>query len=194
MGRGLDSDVLVLNRLWQAVNIVDARRALSLVYVDRGRVVGDDFATYSWDGWTTASPERAPDCDTVRSPTLQVRIPKVIQVRDYDRIPRPGVRFTRANVYRRDRHRCQYCGRHGTSVRLNLDHVLPRSRGGHTSWRNIVVACVQCNSRKRDRRPDEAGMSLLREPEQPRWHPLMAVVGAVPYPQWRPFLAWLTEA
>lgn len=193
MAKNLNSEVLVLNRLWQAVNVVDARRALTLLYVGRGRVVSEDFSTYSWDGWTNASAHTDAIDELVHSPNLQIRVPRVIQVHEFGRIPRPGVRFTRANVYRRDSHRCQYCGRHGSTARLNLDHVLPRSRGGHTTWRNIVVACVQCNSQKRDRRPDEAGMRLMREPDQPRWQPLRALISATPYPEWRPFLVWLAE-
>lgn len=185
---GLAGEVLVLNRLWQAINVVDVRRALTLLFVGRTHVVGDDLAVHTWETWSELSQGAPQDADLVRGPSVQLRVPRVIQMIELERLPRPGVRFTRANVFRRDRHRCQYCGRHARNTRLNLDHVLPRSRGGATSWRNIVVSCVRCNSHKGNRRPEEAGMRLQRDPEQPRWHPGLVLAGRPPLPEWRPFL------
>lgn len=185
---GLDSDVLVLNRLWQAVNVVAARRALTLLYVGRSKVVSADFTTFDWERWADRCP--GPGDEFVDGVCLRIRVPRVIQLLDFDRVPTPRVKFTRANVYLRDDHRCQYCGRHGSERDLTLDHVQPRSRGGRTSWRNIVVSCIACNARKGDRLPEEAGMSLLRRPRQPRWHPATALRPAHrPHPDWLPFLA-----
>lgn len=185
---GLNSDVLVLNRLWQAVNVVAARRALTLLYVGRSKVVATDFTTCDWERWIDGAP-LAGDL-VVDGVSLRIRVPRVIQLLDFDRVPTPRVKFTRANVYLRDNHRCQYCGRRAGERELTLDHVVPRSRGGRTNWRNIVVSCVGCNARKRDRRPEEAGMRLLREPRQPRWHPATALRPVQqPHPEWLPFLA-----
>ncbi len=102
---GLESDVLVLNRLWQAVNIVPARRALILLFVGRGRVVDRDFGTFGWDRWADQLPGEGEP--TARGVDLEIRLPRVIQLTEFDRVPRPSVRFTRANVYLRDGHRCQ---------------------------------------------------------------------------------------
>lgn len=188
---GLDSKVLVLNRLWQAVNVVRARRALTLLYVGRSKVVHDDFTTYGWEHWASRPPELVNGNDAVCGVTFRVPVPRVIQLLDYDKVPRPRVKFTRSNVYLRDRHRCQYCGHTASVADLTLDHVLPRSRGGRTTWRNIVVSCVPCNARKGDRRPEEAGMALLSEPRQPSWHPATSLRPAEhPHPEWMPFLAW----
>ena len=188
----LNASVLVLNRLWQVVNVVNARRAITLLYVGRGKVVADDFATYTWESWTEASvlaPEDLANC--ISGPSLRVVVPRIIQLLEYDRVPRPRVKFTRANVYLRDRNQCQYCGRVTRPSQLTLDHIHPRSRGGRTTWRNIVVSCFRCNARKANRSPEEAGMELLREPRQPAWHPATSLLPAIdPYDEWIPFLDW----
>ncbi len=189
---GLDSKVLVLNRLWQPVNVVRARRALGLVYVGRGKVIDEQYATLTWEDWLEASRRVADPARLIGSVAFRVAVPRVIQLLEYDRVPRPYVKFTRANVYLRDGHRCQYCGRAAAAEELTLDHVQPRSRGGRTTWTNVVVSCVRCNALKRDRLPEEAGMRLRRAPQQPRWHPATALRPVLePDPHWLPFLAWL---
>ncbi len=186
---GLDASVLVLNRIWQAVNVIHGRRAIALLYVGRGKAVDADYGAHCWDSWLAHSRLAEAAEDTVATVSGALRVPRVIQLLDYDRVPRPRVKFTRTNVYLRDQHRCQYCGRRESPSDLTLDHVHPRSRGGQTSWRNIVVSCFGCNAKKADRLPEEAGMPLLSEPRQPSWHPA-AVFRTVerPHPQWQPFL------
>ena len=88
-------------------------------------------------------------------------------------INRARVRFSRLNIYARDRNTCQYCGRRPPRAELNLDHVIPRSRGGVTNWENVVCSCVPCNLKKGGRTPDEARMRLLRHPIRPRWTPFI---------------------
>lgn len=187
----LDNDVLVLNRLWQGINVVCGRRALSLLYSGKVLAVDREYATHDWPGWVEASEELEKGSgEFVHTVTVRVRVPWVVQHRTYDRLPRPNVKFTRANIYQRDRFRCQYCGRRAREARLNIDHIVPRSRGGSTTWENVVVACVDCNLRKGDHLPEEVGMEIARPPRRPRWHPA-ALLGVVddPPPQWRAFLA-----
>lgn len=113
--------------------------------------------------------ERVEDTDRVlRSPSSTFPVPSVIRLRRFVRGPiRHRVAFNRKNVFRRDDHRCQYCLRHVPD--LTLDHVMPRSRGGPTSWENVVACCKQCNAKKRDRTPEEAKMHLTRKPYAPRF-------------------------
>jgi 5-methylcytosine-specific restriction endonuclease McrA len=186
---GLDASVLVLNRIWQAVNVIHGRRAIALLYVGRGKAVDEEYSAHGWDSWVARSEGGEPAEETVTTVSGPLRVPRVIQLLDYDRVPRPRVKFTRTNVYLRDRHRCQYCGRQESPSDLTLDHVHPRSRGGQTSWGNIVVSCFRCNAKKADRLPEEAGMALLSEPRQPAWHPA-SVFRRVEHlhPQWQPFL------
>ena len=104
-------------------------------------------------------------------------------------MPRLQVAFSRRNLYRRDDHRCQYCGRRGKSGDLSIDHVLPRSRGGMSSWENCVLACVACNHRKADRLPEEIGWQLLKKPIEPTWAPTFeAPVGRVRI-SWEKFIS-----
>lgn len=182
-----DSAVLVLNSLYQAVQITGIRRAFRLFYSGRARAVAPDFATYDFDNWCDLPPGVGDA--VIRTPTRAIRIPRVIQLVHYDRLPRREVRFTRRNIFFRDRNRCQYCGKIFPQRRLNLDHVVPLSRGGASSWTNVVCACVECNSRKGSRTPDEAGMQLVRAARKPAGHPVLRAgwIGAG-HDQWRTFL------
>ena len=191
----LKTPVLVLNRLWQAVNICAGQRALGLLFTGHAEVVHEedgDFDTYTFDEWCIRAPERLPGVSghpLVRTVSLQVHLPRVILLQVFDRLPARDVRFTRENVFRRDHHTCQYCGRRLDQRHLNIDHVLPRNRGGQTSWANVVCSCLPCNTRKGSRTPAEAGMRLLREPHKPRWRPFIENQFSHAYHQsWRHFL------
>ena len=102
----------------------------------------------------------------------RIRVPRVIVLLAYDHLPKARVRFSRFNIYARDDNTCQYCGRRFRRAELNLDHVVPRSRGGSTTWENVVCSCIPCNLRKGGRTPEEARMRLLRAPTRPRWTPM----------------------
>lgn len=105
----------------------------------------------------------------VHGVSTAMRVPSVVRLVHYVRYHRRTARFSRRNIYARDAHTCQYCGRRFPASELTCDHVVPRSRGGRTNWRNIVTCCVTCNRRKGGRTPREAGMRLLRPPREPTW-------------------------
>ena len=179
MGTGLKYRVLVLNRLWQPVNIVEAPRAFSLLLQDHAQVIytGDQsFRMMDSAAWLELSEEEVPDDNEayVQTVRLRIRVPKVLLLRHYDQLPVQEVKFTRENLFERDNYRCQYCGDTFHPSQLNMDHVIPRDRGGRTSWENIVTSCVKCNSKKANRLPHEAGMHLIRKPERPRWRPFVS--------------------
>ena len=98
-------------------------------------------------------------------------VPEIILLTHYNAVPPRRVKFSRRNIFERDRFTCQYCGRTPARNDLSIDHVVPRSRGGSTTWSNVVLACTECNARKRDRVPRAAGMRLQRTPREPAWHP-----------------------
>lgn len=182
----LSTPVLVLNRVFQAIRITTARRAFALLSTGHARVVTPEFATLTFDQWIETPP--GPDDEVVHTPRLKLAVPRVVALADYDRPPRFDVRFSRRNVYIRDEHRCQYCGRRGGSSELSLDHILPLSRGGVTSWENVVAACRPCNLRKGSRTPQEAGYRLLRPAVRPKSHPLAGGPFAPRLrPEWRVF-------
>lgn len=179
MGTGLKYRVLVLNRLWQAVNIVGVQRAFSLLLQDHAQVIytGDgSFQMMDSAQWLELSEEATPDDDEayIQTVRMRIRVPKVLLLREYDQLPGHEVRFTRENLFERDHYRCQYCGHNFEAKELNMDHVIPRDRGGRTSWENIVTSCIKCNSRKANRLPHQANMHLIKKPERPRWRPFIS--------------------
>ena len=103
----------------------------------------------------------------IRTVNRAIRIPRVIVLQLYDRIPKTKVRFSRHNIYMRDGNTCQYCGLELPRTELNLDHVVPRAQGGRTTWENVVCCCVDCNLSKGARTPEQAGLKLLKAPGAP---------------------------
>lgn len=192
----LNASVLVLNRSWVAIHVVSIRRAIGLLYSDAADVidvVDNSFALYNFADWCELSAFRALEKqqydDWIRSIQQEIQAPRVICLRGYDRVPRLTLRFNRRNLLARDGHSCQYCGDTFPSSQLSLDHVMPRSRGGDTSWENVVCSCLRCNSKKGDRTPQEAHMQLKRPPKRPNYSPLLAMKVTNPkYESWRSFL------
>ena len=179
--------VLVLNSLYQAVQVTGVRRAFRLFYSGRARALSSDFVAYDFVNWCDL-PLRAGD-RVIHTPTRSIRIPRVIQLVQYDKLPTREVRFTRRNIFYRDRNRCQYCGRSFIQRELNLDHVVPLSRGGTSCWGNVVCACIRCNTHKGAKTPTEAGMKLIRKPRRPAGHPVLRASWLGPCPEeWRTFL------
>jgi 5-methylcytosine-specific restriction endonuclease McrA len=192
----LGLSVLVLNRSFVAVHVTNVRRAITLLFRHLAEVVHIEegrFAAHSLESWRELSLLRAsfrsPDEDWVRGVGFDLQAPRVIRLTACDRAPRQGLRFNRRNVFARDGNQCQYCGRGFPTSELSLDHVVPRSRGGITSWENIVCACVACNVRKGGRTPHEATMQLVRQPVKPRRSPLLSIkLGNPKYESWRSFV------
>jgi 5-methylcytosine-specific restriction endonuclease McrA len=182
------SGVLVLNRSYLPIHVTSVRRAFSMLYQGVARVVDEQYETFDFDSWRDLA-IRAGD-DSIGVVGGLIRVPRVILLTAFDRIPRRHVRFSRINVYARDRSTCQYCGRRFPRTDLNLDHVVPRSKGGRTTWQNVVCSCMDCNRRKGGRTPQQAGMRLIAPPRRPRWTPMVGVLaGRRGYPEWRPFLS-----
>ncbi len=177
----LDQPVLVLNRLWQAVNVIPARRAFALLARGHAAVIhhhADDFRVFSFLDWMDFSRHNPPleALDTVRTPRTTIRLPRVILLTFFDRLPTKELKLTRNNVFARDKDTCQYCGKIFPREELNLDHVIPRDRGGRTTWENIVCSCIKCNSKKANRLPHEAHMRLICKPVRPKWRPVISLV------------------
>lgn len=192
MNSFLNQQVLVLNRLWQAVNICTARRALTLLFQGHAQVVlGDNdgaFQTFSFNEWHDLS-QTQPHPESVHTVSFKIRVPRVIMLLVFDRLPKKEVKFTRHNIFERDKNTCQYCGEVFERKDLNLDHVIPRDRGGPTTWENIVCSCVRCNTRKANRTPREAGVQLIRKPRRPKWRPFVQFSFGVEFhDDWKHFI------
>jgi len=192
----LDSSVLVLNQYYAAVRVVSVRRALTLLFKQIAEIIlveDSQYQSYDFQSWREVSEYRSlyerDRHDWIRCVRFDLAAPRIIRLLTYDRLPRRGLRLTRRNIYARDRNRCQYCGKRFPSSELSLDHVVPRSQGGETTWTNIVCACVKCNVRKGGQRPAEAGMRLVADPVKPKHSPLITVqLTSEKYASWRQFL------
>lgn len=183
----LDRSVLVLNRSYMPIHVTSARRAFVLIYGDLARAVDAEYQTFDFEQWRRLP---AQEEEGVGTPSGRIRLPRVIVLQHFDRVPKRHVRYSRVNVFTRDKYTCQYCGTRPPRSRLNLDHVVPRALGGKTTWENVVASCVDCNRRKGGRTPTQARLNLMRKPVRPRWTPLMNLAIAQPrYEEWRPFLS-----
>ena len=183
----LSSNVLVLNHSYLPVHITSVRRALGMLYQGIAKVIDEQYKTFDFETWLELAIEQ--HHERIGLVNRMIRVPRVLLLSTYDRLPRKNVRFSRYNIYLRDRNTCQYCGKAFPKFELNLDHVIPRSRGGKTTWENVVCSCIDCNRRKGGHLAQEVGMHLLRRPVKPHWGPLSDFMGkGIQYHQWKPFL------
>jgi len=179
-----------------ALRIVRARRAFSLLFQNIAEVISCEqgkYSNYDFQSWCDVSQFRRdfePDGhDWVSTVNFYIAVPRIIRLLSYDRLPRSPVKLNRRNIFARDRNRCQYCGRRYPTSELSLDHVIPRSMGGHTTWRNLVCACTKCNVKKGGRTPEQSHMKLIAKPLRPRHNPLIHVhLNHQRYRSWKQFL------
>lgn len=194
--------MLLLNAHYIALRVVTVRRAFTLLFKrDDGfrpvaeviHVENGHYFSFDFDDWADFSQRRRlnsnGDYDWVRTVRFSLAVPRIIRVFGFARVPRQAVKFNRRTVLARDGNTCQYCLRRFPPVELTLDHVMPRSQNGSTTWENVVAACHRCNVRKGGRTPAQAGLRLTRAPVRPKCNPLVQVNGRESrYDVWQPFL------
>jgi 5-methylcytosine-specific restriction endonuclease McrA len=162
----LSEPTLVLNKNWLPIRVCTVRRALTLVFKDLARIIRpENFDLHDFKSWADLKVPRGEPW--IQAVSFQIRIPEVIVLRYCDHAYRPRVVFSRRNLFRRDRNTCQYCGEKFPTEELSIDHVIPKSLGGHSSWTNCVVACLVCNARKGNRTLQASRMEILRLPREP---------------------------
>ncbi len=184
----LNEASLVLNRNWLPIGTTSVREAICLVYREAAHAVDpEDFTVHDFDSW--ASLRLAQDEPCIRTVRLRIRIPEIIVLTEYDSIPERRVAFSRRNIYKRDRYQCQYCGAKPAVSELTVDHIVPRSAGGRSTWENCVIACLRCNRRKANRTLSEAGLHLSKPPMEPRWSPCVAIPIAKRRASWEQFVS-----
>ena len=173
IAKALQRPTLILNRNWQPVNVATVARALVLLWNEAARVVNPEtYQLFTWADWSRIAPR---DGDAfIQAVRQRLRVPEVIVLAEYDRLPTAAVSFSRRNVFKRDHWTCQYCGVQPGGEELTIDHVVPRSQGGTSTWDNCVLSCIDCNKRKADHTPLQASMKLRKPPVRPMWKPLYA--------------------
>jgi 5-methylcytosine-specific restriction endonuclease McrA len=165
--------VLVLApKTWEPMHIKSVRDAIKDVAKGVAEILDADNNTYDWDLWTLMEPGM--DEPTIHTTRQRIRVPEIIVLTK----PMNGkrkhrdIKLTRKNIFLRDCYECQYCSKIITLNSGTVDHIFPKSRGGKNSWDNLVAACFKCNSKKKNRTPQEAGITLRSTPHKPKWYPL----------------------
>ena len=182
---------LVLNKCWTPISIMPVKKAITKVMSDLARIVDpDDYQLYTFEDWMNL-PVREGDL-FISTSHSKVRVPEIIVLQEYEKLPQREVKLSRRNLLIRDNYTCQYTGKRITMDTATMDHVIPRSKGGGSTWENLVMCCLDINAKKADRTPDEAGLNLLKKPERPKWNPVYArfarlASSAVP-PSWSKFI------
>ncbi len=164
----LNKKVLVLNQSYEPLTICHAKRAITLIFLGKAEIIEKE------------------DEVIVRSVSTSIPLPSVLRLNYYVKIQRRDVPLTKANIMRRDNYTCQYCGKQ--KQRMTIDHVIPKEKGGKDTWENLVCACEECNAKKGNRTPAQAGMKLLKKPKKPHYFTFVLRSITNPPPQWKPYL------
>lgn len=168
--------VLLLNISYEPLKVINWKKAITMLCLGKVEVIEE----YGRD---------------IHSVSFSIKLPSVVRLLKMVKRNNSPVKFSRQNIYARDRYKCQYCGVKHNAEELTYDHVLPRSRGGKTEWENIVTCCIDCNRKKGGRTPREASMRLIKKPLIPKWIPSVRLtIGFNKVPQtWREYLYWHVE-
>src|SRR3990172_2228478 len=190
----LDRPALVLNKRWQPIQVTSVKEALGLVCKGSAKILEPETCqAYDIASWADVSASREKfEGYVIRSAKLSLVAPEVIVLQKYEDIGQRSVVFSRRNIFKRDKYTCQYCGhqfRSKVAMRdLTIDHVMPKSRGGKSTWENCVLACIDCNKVKADRTPDEAGLRLRKVPKKPSWSALSCITPGKRLKSWQNFI------
>jgi 5-methylcytosine-specific restriction endonuclease McrA len=186
--RSKKHDVLVLNKSWVAIHIIDWQRCMSLILQEAAQPVDRDFILYSMKEWMDFS-LTVNSYSQVQTIKQHIAIPEIIVLKKYNKLPVRDVKYSRQTLFQRDKFTCGYCGEMFDRNDLTIDHIIPKSRGGTSNWNNAISCCKPCNSFKADRTPDEAHMPLLLKPKKPVWlSPLSEIKPNHPCKTWHKFM------
>lgn len=180
--------VLVLNRNWVPINIRTLEKAIKSVVAGKAKIIDTDdpnLFPYSWEEWCELD---ANSSNFIQSVKIKVKLPEVILLTKCSKVYNREVKLTRKNIFFRDRHLCGYCGKKVTPISGNIDHIIPKSKGGKNTWENVITACIKCNSKKSNHTLKECGKKLLTNPLKPSWHPLSPRIKRNSPKSWKKFL------
>lgn len=161
------NSVLVLNQDYSPLTVCSVQRAFTLMFLNKAELL------------SSLKDKK------LRSVNNSFPFPSVIKINKYINIPYKGVLMSRHNIFKRDESQCQYCG---SSRNLTIDHIIPRSKGGKSTWTNLVTACHSCNSKKGDSTLEKIGMKLLRKPIKPSYTSFLKTSHKAFISDWNRFL------
>ena len=189
-------NTLVLNKSYIPVYLINSHRCMALLYKDHAHCLDHDYATYDynqWVGFSTLPRVLDNDYNFINTVDHKIAIPDTIVLTKYNNLPKVDIKFSRENIFHRDKNICQYCGEKFPRAELELEHVIPKAQGGKSTWDNTVAACTECNHFKADRAPWECGMELLAKPKEPRWFSGLSKAVSQPdlRPNWKNFLKFV---
>lgn len=159
--------VLVLNQDYRPLTICSLQKGFLLVYLDKAEIISEI------------------EGKRLRTVSTSYPAPSVVRLGRYVNMPYKSVELSRVNIFKRDGYECQYCGENKD---LTLDHLVPRSRNGRSTWKNLVTACKRCNARKGDYSPEEAGLLLKSKPFKPSFIMFLRDFSGFDYDEWKPYL------
>ncbi len=203
----LKNDVLWLNKSWLAHDTKTVEDSFSTVCSERGLFLDSESTPHDLGSWINLPVEDG--ADFIQLTQKRIRVPEIMLLAEYNRIPVRNVVFCRRNVWRRDKGHCQYCGRQPAPDDITMDHIYPKSKGGLSSFENCVLCCTACNLKKGNRSLDRVGMRLQKpkrhsngewstiyydRPKQPMWNPLYALRRRTFPESWAAFLKHFDEA
>jgi 5-methylcytosine-specific restriction endonuclease McrA len=193
MKSSISLPVLVLNKNWTPISIMPVKKAITKVMAELAQVLdvaSDSYNLYDFQNW--ASLEVLPGERFIQGSRIKIKLPEIIVLSEYDKMPEREVKLTRKNLLIRDNYTCQYTGVKINMETATMDHILPRSKGGGTTWENLVMCCLEVNAKKANRTPSEAGLKLLKKPEKPKWNPIYARFARLVNPEipqsWKKFI------
>jgi 5-methylcytosine-specific restriction endonuclease McrA len=162
----LQEATLVLNKNWTPIGFGSVGHAIELMAKERAEaILPDDYSIYDFESLTDLKVVEGEKF--IKTVSLNVKVPEVIRLNGYGKIPQHRLKLSRRNLFRRDKCSCQYCGRQLKSIDATIDHVIPKAQGGKTNWKNCVISCLKCNNHKGNRTPKEARMQLIKQPVEP---------------------------
>ena len=186
----INTPVLVLNKFFFPIDTTNVKRAFLMLYCGAAKAVDINYETFDFDSWSQITSMKNDDC--IRTVSKIIKIPRVIMVVRYDKVPCKEVKFNRYNIFKRDKAQCQYCGLSFARQELTIDHVVPKSLGGKTIWNNVVCCCIKCNRQKGNKDLSLTNMALINKPVKPSWELLSNLyIKTVKFEEWKPFLSFV---
>jgi len=188
MSKALKNNVLVLNKSWTAISVANIKKIIKKAIKGKARLLDENFNLYTWEEWLLSEKIYTSSGKIPLSENKEVFLPLVVILNEYNGIPKREIRLNRKNIMIRDKFICQYTGEKHSPSNLTVDHVIPKSLGGKTSWDNLVTCHWKINQKKGDKTPEKANLKLISTPKKPGYHPFFNLSSEQIHDFWTKFI------